>query len=100
MTDRHQEPEPATPYVQELGPRLTDLATSAEDRDCLETFAQALDNKYEAVWPLLLTVVVEPLAGAQMVMVGHVRPGMTFQLDADLQLRLIRPWFPSGEDNG
>lgn len=53
----------------------------------------------KALWPLLLNVVVEPLGGAQILMIGHVRPGMTLQLDEDLEIRLLQPWFPEPDSD-
>lgn len=99
MTDPHQEPDLPTTNVSALGATLTSLASSSNDRDCLEVFADLLNVENEAMWPLLLNVVVEPLAGAQVLMVGHVRPGMTLQIDADLEVRLVQPWFPEPESD-
>ena len=92
-------PNPDLPAdcVVHLGATLSALAVSPEDRDCLDVFAEALSDGHEGVWPLLFTVLVEPLAGAQIITVGHVRPGMTFQVDADLQVRLIQLWYPETE---
>lgn len=47
--------------------------------------------------PLLLNVLVEPRGGAQILMAGHVRPGMTLQVDADLQVHLTRLWYQEDE---
>ena len=97
MSHRHKDPEPPTGHVARLGATLTALATSPDDRDCLEVFAELLNVGNDAMRPLLLSVVVEPLAGAQILMVGHVRPGFTLQVDADLQVRLVQLWFPETE---
>lgn len=93
---RHQA-EP-TPNVSTLGARLTGLARSADDLDCLEVFADLLHHPTQPTWPLLLTVVVEPLGGAEILTAGHVRPGMTLQLDRDLELRVTQLWFEPDDD--
>jgi hypothetical protein len=97
MPKPHQDPEPPTEHVANLGATLTKLARSSDDRDCLDVFADALNVGTDVMGPLLLTVLVEPLAGAQIAMVGHVCRGMTLQVDADLEVRLIQPWFPEIE---
>ena len=92
MTHPNQKPEPQTDLVANLGATLAALAISSDDLGCLDMFAQALDVGTDAMGPLLLTVLVEPLAGAQIAMVGHVRPGTVFRVDADLQVRLTHLW--------
>ncbi len=99
MTNPHHKPDPAAANVTTLGATLTKLARSEDDLDCLEVFADLLDTKHEGLWPLLLNVVVEPLGGAQILMIGHVRPGMTLQLDEDLEIRLLQPWFPEPDSD-
>lgn len=94
MTNPHPTPEPPTAKVTTLGGMLTTLARSEDDRDCLEVFAELLDTKNEGLWPLMLNVIVEPVAGAQILMIGHVRPGMTLQLDKDLESQVVQLWFP------
>jgi hypothetical protein len=56
------------------GAMLTALLSSPDHRDCLEVFADAL--KAEALAPLLLTVLVEPRRGAQILAIGHAYPGL------------------------
>ena len=70
---------------------MAELASSADDLDCLDVFARLLSaGRPESGHPLLLTVLVEPLAGAQNFMAGNVRPGTIFRVDEDLQVRLTR----------
>lgn len=81
--------------VADLGATLIALASSPAHRHCLEVFADTL--KAEALRPLFLTVLVEPRGGAQIFMVGRVCPGMTLQVDADLQLNMTQLWYGEGE---
>lgn len=100
MTNSHPTPKPPTANVTALGATLTNLSRSEDDRDCLEVFAELLDTNSEGLWPLMLNVIVEPVAGAQILVVGHVRPGMTLQLDKDLEAQVVRFWFPEAGSDG
>jgi hypothetical protein len=95
MTDRPHV-EPPTESVEALGANLAALASSADHLGCLEVFANAL--KGEAPFPLLLNVLIEPLGGAQILTIGNPRPGLTLQVDADLEVNVTQLWFGEGLD--
>ena len=84
-------PSPPPHNVAALGTTLASLASSAHDRDCLQLFADELYQGTEAIDPLLLTVLIEPLAGAQIGMINFVRPGLTIRIDDDLQILSYLP---------
>lgn len=84
-------PEPPTEQVAALGSTLAALASTPDDLDLLDDYAELLDVGPEVLGPLLLIVLVEPLAGAQILPVGHACPGLTFRVDADLDLRVVLP---------
>ena len=73
-----------------MGAALAALASTREDRYLLEAFADFLDAGTDAVLPLQLIILVEPLGGAQIVTVGHASPDIGyFRIDPDLELRLV-----------
>jgi hypothetical protein len=83
--------------VADLGTALLALANTPADRDCLEVFADLLNLKSDATRPHLLTVLLEPTGGAQILTIGHARPGLTVQVDADLHLSVPQIWFGEHE---
>jgi hypothetical protein len=83
-------PEPSE-QVAAIGATMAALASTPDERDMLDAFADLLDEGPEVLGPLLLIVLFEPLAGAQFAPVGHARPGVAFRVDADLDLRLVFP---------
>lgn len=85
----HPHPDPQTGNVTKLGTNLSGLASTPDDRDLLAAFADLLDVGTDSLGPLLLLVLVEPLAGAQIIPVGHACPGLTFRVNDHLDLRLI-----------
>ena len=85
----HPHPDPRADNVTKLGTNLSGLASTPDDRDLLAAFADLLDVGTDSLGPLLLLVLVEPLAGAQIVPVGHACPGLTFRVNDHLDLRLI-----------
>lgn len=90
LTTPHATPPPASSNIAEMGAALAALASTREDRYLLEAFADFLDVGTDAVWPLQLIILVEPLGGAQIVTVGHASPGLGyFRIDPDLELRLV-----------
>lgn len=97
MTEAHQNSESPIDHVADLGATLTALASSSDDLDCLEVFANAQNVGTDEMGPLLFNVLVEPLAEAQILMIGRVRPGMTILVDADLQTRAIQLWCQENE---
>ncbi|HEY8652587.1 MAG TPA: hypothetical protein VIL87_05755 [Dermatophilaceae bacterium] len=97
MTEAHQNSEPPIDHVADLGATFTALASSSDDLDCLEVFANAQNVGTDEMGPLLFNVLVEPLAEAQILMIGRVRPGMTILVDADLQIRAIQLWCQENE---
>ena len=88
---RVEPPSPLPHNVAALGTTLDGLASSVHDRDCLQLFADELYQGTEAIDPLLLTVLVEPLAGAQIGVVNCVPPGLTIRIDDDLQILSYLP---------
>jgi hypothetical protein len=93
MADPHQDPAQPTDHVANLGATLTALAKSPEDQDCLEVFAELLHLGTDELRPHLFTVLLEPAGGAQILTIGHACPGLTLQVDADLEVRLPQLWF-------
>lgn len=98
MTDLPQDPQPPTQHVAKLGATLNTLANTPESRDCLEVFAQLTSLERDATRPHLLTVLLEPSGGVQILTIGHACPGLTVQVDDDLQLTVPHLWF--GENEG
>ena len=66
MTHPHRTLSRRRSTSQAVGATLTALASSSDDRDCIDVFANALDVGTEAKGPLLLTVLVEPLASSTL----------------------------------
>lgn len=97
MTDPDQDTSLPTDQVADLGTALSALANTPADRECLEVFADLLNLKSDATRPHLLTVLVEPTGGAQILTIGHACPGLTIQVDADLQLSVPQLWFGEHE---
>ena len=93
MTGPDQETPSPPDQVARLGATLAALANTPDDRDCLEVFADLLNLKSDATRPHLLTVLLEPTGGAQILTIGHACPGLTVQLDTDLQLSVPQIWF-------
>lgn len=77
--------------VAAIGSTMAALASTPDERDMLDAFADLLDVGSEVLGPLLLIVLFEPLAGAQFAPVGHACPGVAFRVDADLDLRVVFP---------
>lgn len=99
MTDPDQDTPPPTDHVADLGPALDALANTPAHRDCLEVFADLLNLDGEATGPHLLTVLLEPTGGAQILTIGHACPGLTVQVDADLRLSVPQIWFGEHESH-
>jgi hypothetical protein len=76
--------------VARLGPNLTALARSDDELDCLEVFAQIIESGSEL--PMFLGVIVAP-GGARILTIGNPNPGLTLQVDADLDFDLTHLWF-------
>jgi|BarGraNGADG00212_1021973.scaffolds.fasta_scaffold115673_2 hypothetical protein len=93
MTEAHQNSESPIDHVADLGATLTALASSSDDLDCLEVFANAQNVGTDEMGPLLFNVLVE----AQILMIGRVRPCMTILVDANLQIRAIQLWCQENE---
>ena len=83
-------PEPSE-HVATIGSTMAALASTPDERDMLDAFADLLEAGPEALGPLLLIVLFEPLAGAQFAPVGHACPGLAFRVTADLDLRVVFP---------
>jgi hypothetical protein len=83
-------PEPSE-QVAAIGFTMAALASTPDERDMLDAFADLLDVGPEVLGPLLLIVLFEPLAGAQFAPAGHACPGLAFRVDADLDLRVVFP---------
>lgn len=98
MTDSSATPRPATDHVVRLGSALNAAARTAEHRDCLEVFAELLSLESDGGRPHLLTVLLEPDGGAQILMIGHACPGLTLQVGADYSVDPVQLWF--GETEG
>jgi hypothetical protein len=98
MTNPHQDTPPTSHSVADLGATLTALANTPDHRDCLEVFAELVNLENDATRPHLLAVLLEPAGGAQILTIGHACPGLTVQVDADLQLSVPQIWF--GEHDG
>lgn len=98
MIDPHQNTQQPTDNVADLGATLAALAHTPDHRDCLEVFADLLTLESDPTRPHLLTVLLEPTGGAQILTIGHACPGLTVQVDADLQLSVPQIWF--GEHEG
>ena len=99
MINPREDPPPTTDHVATLGATLSALANTSDHRDCLEVFAELLNLKSDPTRPHLLTVLLEPTGGAQILAVGHARPGLTVQVDANLQLSVPQIWFGEHEDD-
>jgi len=95
MTDRS-----STDWLAGLGAKLSASANTPDDRDCLEVFAALLDLERDGGRPHLLTVLLEPAGGVQILTIGHASPGLTVQVDQELQLDLIQLWFGENELRG
>lgn len=76
--------------VARLGANLSALAGSDDELDCLEVFAEIIESGSEH--PMLLGVIVAP-GGARILTIGNPNPGLTLQVDADLDFDLIQLWF-------
>lgn len=100
MTDPQNDRESSTHNIANLGATLAALARSPADRECLEVFANLVAVKNDALRPHLLTVLLEPQGTAQIFMVGHACPGLTLQLDADLEISIPQLWFNEIEGAG
>lgn len=98
MTGTGQDPAPPRDHVADLGPALRASAGTPDDRDCLEVFADLLNRERDATRPHLLTVLLGPTGRAQILTIGHACPGLTVQVDDDLQLSVPQLWF--GEHAG
>ena len=59
----------------------------------MEVFAEQLALETDGLRPHLLTVLLEPAGGVQILTIGHACPGLTIQIDEDLQLDPIQLWF-------
>jgi hypothetical protein len=97
VTDPYEDFAPPTDHVANLGATLTALARSAEDRDCLEVFAELLNLESDGMRPHLLTVLLRPDGAARILTIGHVGPGLTLQVDNDLGVRVTQLWFGERE---
>lgn len=97
MTDLHQPPELPSERVANLGTTLNAMANTPESRDCLEVFAELVSLETDAMRPHLLTVLVEPAGGVQILTIGHACPGLTVQVDDDLRLRVPQLWLGENE---
>jgi hypothetical protein len=75
--------------VRQLGPRLCSVADSRADQRYLEMFANALAATTHSTQALLLTVLVKPEGGAQIDMVAPARPGMSMEIDDELQVQVL-----------
>jgi hypothetical protein len=98
MIKPHRDTQPPTDSVADLGATLTALANTPGHRDCLELFAEMVNLESDTTRPHLLTVLLEPTGGAQILTIGHAGPGLTVQVDDDLQLSVPQLWF--GEHEG
>ena len=83
-------PDPGE-QVTAIGFVMAALASTPDERDMLDDFADLLEVGPDALGPLLLIALYEPLAGAQFAPVGHACPGLMFLVDADLDLRVVLP---------
>ena len=99
MTDPDQDTPPPKDQVANLGTALNALASTPADRDCLEVFADLLNLKSDATRPHLLMVLLQPTGGAQILTTGHACPGLTVQVDANLQLSVPQLWFGEHESH-
>jgi hypothetical protein len=98
MTKSHQDTSQPTDNVADLGATLSALAITPDHRGCLEVFAELVKLKSDSTRPHLLTVLLEPTGGAQILTIGHACPGLTVQVDADLRLSVPQLW--AGEHEG
>lgn len=98
MTDSSAIPPPPTDHVLRLGSALSAAARTADDRDCLEMFAELLSLESDGGRPHLLTVLLESDGGAQVLMIGHACPGLTLQVGAEYSVDPVQLWF--GETEG
>ena len=88
-----QDTQPPTDNLANLGARLAALANSSDDWACLEVFARLLNLERDGTRPHLLSVLLQPEGGAQILTVGHACPGLTLQVDANLELDVPQLWF-------
>ena len=84
--------------VVALGPTLASRAKNADFLDCLEVFAQLLQLEQDGGRPHLMAVLLEPGGEVQIVTIGHASPGLTVQVDRNLELDVPQIWF--GERDG
>jgi hypothetical protein len=77
--------------VAALGTTLNALASSASDRHYLRLAADAVHQISTETGALLLTVLVEALAGAQISLLPRVRPGTSISVDDDLRVDVVAP---------
>jgi hypothetical protein len=98
MTDSPSVQPPPADHVLRLGDALSAAARTADDRDCLEMFAELLSLESEGGRPHLLTVLLKPDGGAQILMIGHACPGLTLQVGTDDSVDPVQLCF--GETEG
>lgn len=90
----HREP---APELANFGALLAASAKNDGHLDCLEVFAQLLQLDEDDGRPHLMTVLLEPGGEVQVVTIGHAGPGLTIQVNAELELDVPQLWFGDRE---